>query len=239
MKTVIVFREGQSGHYLKSIILNDSLTGVGFRMSEKHKKSDIILTHDNNYQEHISQFDLVLRILPTRKIYSAVYNNFMKKLIAEEYSAEVLDNWQNNPVYWHDRCYYNIVEYYNLITQDIQNNCYTNIIDFDQLLDKNYLSDVLSKYFQIEFTDSQETIRKTYEELQLTLDLDQTVASMEDIVKVVTDTSLINNPWFFSYCIHKYETANNFTPQNRLWSINNIDLAPTKHLLLTLAQQYR
>lgn len=238
MKTVIVFREGQSGHYLKSIILNDNLTGVGFRMSEKHRESDIALTHNNNYQEHTSQFDLVLRILPTKKIYSAVYNNFMKKLIAEEYSTDVLDTWHNNPVYWHDRCYYNIVEYYNLITQDIQTNLYTNVINFDRILDKNYLSDVLSKYFQIEFTDSRETIRKTYEELQLSLNLDQNRSDMEDIIDVIDDTLLIKNPWFFSYCIHKYELANNFTPQNRLWSINNIDQPPTKHLLLTLAQQY-
>jgi hypothetical protein len=237
MKTVIVFREGQSGHYLKSIIL-DNKSAVEFRMPENYNDSSIMLTHNNNYHEHVLKFDSVLRILPTKKIYSAIYNNFMKKLIAEEYSTTVLDNWQTNPVYWHDRCYYNIVEYYTLITQDIQTNCYPNIIDFDQLLDKDYLSNVLSNYFQIEFTDSREKIRKIYKNLQLTMDLDHDSTGMADIVDVVTDKLLMKNPWFFSYCIHKYELANNFTPQNRVWSINNIDQTPTKLLLLTLAQQY-
>tara|TARA_R110000868_G_C10933284_1_gene766524 strand:- start:75 stop:794 length:720 start_codon:yes stop_codon:yes gene_type:complete len=238
MKTVIVFREGQSGNYLKSIILDSGLNGVGFRMPDNNKGSGILLTHNANYQEHMLQFDLVLRILPTKKIYSAIYNNFMKKLIGEKYSAVSLDNWHADPVFWYDCCYYNIIEYHDLITTDIQTNCYTNIIDFDQLLDKNYLNEILYKYCQIEFNDSRETIRRTYAELQLTIELDQDSYRMEDIVEVVSDTLLLKNPWFFSYCIHKYELANNFTPQNRLWSINNIDQLPTKQLLLSLAAQY-
>jgi hypothetical protein len=238
MKTLIVFREGQSGHYLKSIILNNASLGIDFRMPEQHDSRTVTLTHTTDYKQHISQFDLVLRILPTKKVYSAVYNNFMKKLIAEEYSNTILDNWHNDPVYWHDRCYYNIVEYYNLITQDIQTNSYTNVIDFDQLLDKDYLNDMLVKYFQTNFDDNRETIRKTYKELQMNLDLDQNRTSMEDIVDIVTDALLMKNPWFFSYCIHKYEQANGFNPENREWSINNIIQIPNKELLLTLAQQY-
>jgi hypothetical protein len=238
MKTVIVFREGQSGHYLKSITLDAGLHNVGFRMSENHKASSITLTHTDNYQEHMLQFDLVLRILPTKKIYSAIYNNFMKKLINEQYSSVALDNWQSNSVFWYDLSYYNIREYYDLITTDIQTNRYTNIIDFDRLLDKNYLSDILYKYFQIDFNDSRETVRKTYEGLQLSVELDQDRVNMEDIADVIQDQLLLENPWFFSYCIHKYELANNLTPQNRLWSINNIDQPPTKQLLLSLAAQY-
>jgi hypothetical protein len=238
MKTLIVFREGQSGHYLKSIILNDESKNVGFRMSERYPANNVTLTHDNNYKKHKLEFDQVLRILPTNRIYSAVYNNFMKKLIAEEYSDAILDNWLSNPIYWHDRCYYNIVEYYGLITEDIQTNLYPDIIDFDQLLNRDYLSSILVRYFQSEFGENQERIRKTYEELQLTLDLDQDSTSMIDIVNIVTDELLMKNPWFFSYCIHKYELANNLTPENRLWSINNIDQIPTKQLLLALAQQY-
>ncbi len=207
-------------------------------MSENHKASGITLTHNNNYQDHTLEFDLALRILPTKKIYSAIYNNFMKKLIDEQYCFTVLDNWHADTVFWYDRCYHNIIEYHDLITKDIQSNCYTNIIDFDQLLDKNYLSDILYKYFQIEFDDSRETIRKTYEGLQLPVELDQDRSSMEDIVDVIEDTLLLKNPWFFTYCIHKYELANNFTSQNRLWSINNIDQPPTKQLLLSLAAQY-
>jgi hypothetical protein len=239
MKTVIVFREGQSGHYLKSVILNDGLKNVGFRMPEHYRESNITLTHTNDYTQHQLDFDLVLRILPTKRIYTAVYNNFIKKLIAEEYSTAILSNWLSNPVYWHDRCYYNIVEYYGHITEDIQTNLYPNVIDFDQLLDRNYLSSILDEYFQTGFSEGQEKIRKTYKELQLTLDLDQNSTSMIDIADVVTDDLLMNNPWFFSYCIHKYEQANNFTPQNRLWSIDNIVQAPNKQLLLTLAQQYQ
>lgn len=239
MKTVIVFREGQSGHYLKSIILNNELKNVGFRMLEQYQANDITLTHNNNYKKHTSEFDLVLRILPTKKIYTAVYNNFMKKLITEEYSTGVLDSWCTNPVYWHDRCYYNIVEYYNLITQDIQTNCYPNIIDFDQLLDQEYLSDILIKYFQIELDEGRKKITKTYKELQLTLDLDQDSTSMLDIVDVVSDKLLMKNPWFFSYCLHKYEQANNFMPENRQWSIDNIHQVPTRQLLVSLADQYK
>jgi hypothetical protein len=238
MKTGIVFREGQSGHYLKSIILNDESKNVGFRMPERYPASSITLTHNNNYKKHKLEFDQVLRILPTNRIYSAVYNNFMKKLITEEYSAAILNNWLSNPIYWHDRCYYNIVEYHGLITEDIHTNLYPDIIDFDQLLNRDYLSSILVRYFQSEFSENQEKIRKTYEELQLTLDLDQDSTSMIDIVDIVTDELLMKNPWFFSYCIHKYELANNLNPENRLWSINNIDQIPTKQLLLALAQQY-
>jgi hypothetical protein len=238
MKTVIVFREGQSGHYLKSIILNADAQSVGFRMPEHYCENNITLTHNNDYKKHKLDFGQVLRILPTKQIYSAVYNNFMKKLITEEYSAAILNNWLSDPVYWHDRCYYNIVEYHGLITEDIRTNLYPDIIDFDQLLNRDYLSSILAKYFQFEFNENQEKIRKTYKELQLTLDLDQDSTSMIDIVDIVTDELLMKNPWFFSYCIHKYELANNLTPKNRLWSINNIDQIPTKQLLLALAQQY-
>lgn len=242
MKTLIVFREGHSGNFLKSIILNNSLTNmqgiVQFKIGDHYPPNTIVLTHDNNYHTHRAEFDLVLRILPTRRIYSAIYNNFMKKLILEEYSAQVLDHWHNDSVYWHDRCYYNIVEYYDLITQDIQNNCYPNIIDFDQILDREYLTHIMHKYFQINFDHSRENIRKTYQELQLPLDLDQHSTSMADIVSPVTSDLLIKNPWFFSYCIHKYEKANGLEPKNRLWSINDIHQIPTKQLLLSLAQQY-
>jgi len=239
MKTVIVFREGQSGHFLKSIILKNDLRDVNFRMAEHYSASNITLTHDNNYDTHQAEFDRVLRILPTCRIYSAIYNNFMKKLIPEEYSASVLDNWLSDPVYWHDRCYYNIVEYHDLITKDIQTNCYPDVIDFDQVLDSDYLAQILAKYFQINFDNERENLRKTYKALQLSVDLDQRSTSMTDIVSVVTDDLLIKNPWFFSYCIHKYEQANNLEPKNRLWSINNIHQTPTKQLLLSLAQQYR
>jgi hypothetical protein len=208
-------------------------------MPERYQINNITLTHDNNYVKHKSEFELVLRILPTRRIYSAIYNNFMKKLIAEEYSTGILDNWYSNPVFWHDRCYHNIVEYYGLITQDIHNNLYPLVVDFDQLLNKDYLSDILARYFQVEFNDSRESIRKTYQELQLIQDLDQDRTSMKDITDVVTDDLLAKNPWFFSYCIHKYETSNNLTQSNRCWSINNISQCPSKKLLFDLAQQYQ
>ena len=238
MKTVIVFREGQSGHFLKSVILKNNLGNVRFRMDERYPANNITLTHENNYDKHRAEFDLVLRVLPTRQIYHAIYNNFMKKLIAEEYSALVLDTWHKDPLFWHDRCYYNIVEYHDLITADIQHNCYPNVIDFDQLLDRNYLSDVLTKYFQIDLDQDRDNIRQRYKSLQLPMDLDHLCTRMEDIVTVVPDDLLTKNPWFFSYCIHKYELVNNFTLKNRLWSINNNQQIPTKQLLLTLAQQY-
>jgi hypothetical protein len=238
MKTVIAFREGQSGHYLKSVILNNDFGVVKFRMDEHYPANNITLTHENNYDKHKAEFDLVLRVLPAKQIYHAIYNNFMKKLITEEYSASVLDTWHKDPVYWHDRCYYNIVEYHDLITSDIQYNCYPNVIDFDQLLDSNYLSDLLTKYFQIDFDQDRDNIRQKYKSLQLSMELDRPSIRMEDIVTVVPDDLLTKNPWFFSYCIHKYEQGNNFTPKNRLWSINNIQQIPTKQLLLTLSQQY-
>jgi hypothetical protein len=238
MKTVIVFREGQSGHYLKSVILKKNLDDVKFRMIEHYPANNITLTHTNNYDKHKAEFDLVLRVLPTRRIYYAIYNNFMKKLIAEEFSASGLDNWYKDPVYWHDRCYYNIVEYHDLITMDMQHNCYPNVVDFDQLLDSNYLTLVLTRYFQIDFDQDRDNIRQRYKSLQLPMDLDQPSTRMEDITTVVPDDLLKKNPWFFSYCIHKYEQTNNFTPKNRRWSINDIHQIPTKQLLLALAQQY-
>ena len=98
---------------------------------------------------------------------------------------------------------------------------------------------VSSTYGFLPVENPLKVLPETYKELQLNLNLDQDRTSMEDIIDVVTDDLLVKNPWFFSYCIHKYERSNNLTQDNRCWSINSINPVPNKKLLLELAQQYK
>ena len=239
MTTVLVFREGQCGNFLKLLLESPNDCDVKFRISDRHDTDffNLTLTHAVDYETHKKQFEQVLRILPTKKIYLAIYNNFMKKLIVEEPNLD-FKNWPNNLVNWYDRCYCNINEYYQLITNDIATNQYSELINFDYVYDKNYLEFVLSKYFNQAMTPKRHAIVEEYANLQLQIDLDTAALSMQDIVAPITDTMFRTNPWFFSYCVYKYEKNNNLSELNRKWSIDNIKTIQTAHDLFKISTQY-
>jgi hypothetical protein len=149
MKATIVFCEGHSGNFLRSVLLNHSASVADFRINDCLNNSqngiNILLTHDPN---NVVGVDCVFRILPTRKIYNPIYNIFMKKVLVEEFPNFDLANWINNPVFWYDKCYYHIQEYYSKIHNDISTNTIQHVIDFDQLTDIEYLSNLLQQHLQ-------------------------------------------------------------------------------------------
>jgi hypothetical protein len=239
MKTVVVFREGYSGHFLRAVILNHPSTVANFRIDDRllshNKELYVQLTHDTHA---ISNTDRIFRILPTRKIYNPIYNNFMKKILVEEFPNFDLANWINDPVFWYDKCYYHIQEYYSKIHNDISTNTIQHVIDFDQLTDTEYLSNMLQQEFQLELDANRRALVKNYAELQLKIDLiDDTTLLMQDILSPITDSMLLQNPWFWAYAVFKFEHNNNLTENRRLWSINNFKVPQTRSEIIQY--QYR
>jgi hypothetical protein len=238
MKTVLTFREGQSGNFFKHLLENSQVT-MSFRTKDFHPTNyfNLTLTHQVDYNYHCKHFDQILRILPSKKIYLAIYNNFMKKLIKEQ-TNDNFDDWISCPIKWYDVCYSNITEYYDLIDYDISANQYRNIIDFDQMLNLEYLNMILKKYFLTEMDESRQKILETYNKLQLQIDLDTVTTSMQSIVDPIPDELFASNPWFFSYCVFKFEKTNKFVETQRKWSINDLKGVQTKKDCLNIAQTY-
>lgn len=234
MKTIIVFREGHSGHFLRAVLLNDPATVANFRINDylsvEKYGINIQLTHD---PMDILNYDCVFRILPTRKIYNAIYNIFMKKMLVEEFPGFDLAGWVDDPVFWYDKCYYNIQEYYHKIHNDIATNTIQNVIDFDQLTDINYLTKVLQQNFHVEFDDNRSALVENYANMQLKIDLeDDDTLLMQEILEPITDSMLLQNPWFWAYAVFKFEHNNNLTGEHRLWSVNNFKVPQTRSDLL-------
>lgn len=240
MKKLLVHREGQSGRFFLTLLENLPLDAISFRISDHYqsKVHKLCITHEIDFEKHSKQYDLVLRILPTKKIYPVVYNNFMKKLIVEQGTLDY-NNWRDHLVAWYDICYYNITEYYQLIEQDIAENQYKEIIDFDRLLDEDYMDHILQKYFSQGLDDNRKSLLDKYRSLQIKIKLDGPEKNMADIVRSLDASVFENNPWFFSYCIHRYEKNNGFQESDRRWSINDITTPQTKENLLEIAQCYQ
>ena len=74
MKTLIVFREGHSGNFLKALVQNYPADQVQHRVNELHFKElrDITLTHEVDLQTQSRKFNQILRILPTHNIFTAI-----------------------------------------------------------------------------------------------------------------------------------------------------------------------
>lgn len=239
MKRILVHREGQSGHFFLALLEKFDTSTIRFRIPDQYQSKifNLEITHEVNWQKHSSCYDQVLRILPERKIYHGIYNNFMKKLIVEQ-STQNFQDWKNNIVHWYDTCFCNIQEYHNLITQDIADNQYTNIINFDSMLEDDYMDSVLKKYFGQELDADRRKILHRYRSLQLQTDLDLPHTDMQDIVGQLEHRDFDENPWFFAYCVFKYEKNNGLSESDRQWSVNDITQVQHKDNLLNLAQCY-
>lgn len=222
MIPAIVFREGHSGHFLQSVILDRPAELAKFRMADNFQNTkEIFLTHNTNLE--LDKFDPVYRILPTNNIYNAIYNIFMKKTLVEEFPEFDLASWLQDPIFWYDKCYYHIKEYYFLIKQDIVTNTFTNIVDFDKITDCDYLKQWLYCNFGKTITQNQISLIKNYASTQLEIALeDDSATTMQEIVSPLTDSMLEQNPWFWAYSVFKFEQNNKFAESDRLWSVNDI-----------------
>lgn len=254
MKTIILFREGLSGHYFKSLV-DDSNEEIKFRVDPWHPgiydnysrsldtlKDDCKCLHPHLINTKIlpSDYDLLLTIHVKKKVYVATYNNFYKKFLIENPNYhDDFKNWQLNAITWYDRCFYNIKEYYGLYQQDLTNNTIPNIIEFDCLLDVDYIEQVFQQYFNRSLTDNMRRIVKTYSDLQLQYDLSGNENKMEDIVLTLPDSVFQESPWFASYCIFKYETNNNLQENQRQWSVDLIKKPIDKAFLISIQDRYQ
>lgn len=252
MKTLIFFREGLSGHYLKSII-NDSPDKINFRVDPWYpdcynKLRPTVLNSEECVCLHPTgldinrlqmQFDLTVTVQVHQHIYHGIYNNFYKKFLIENPDQQNdFKNWQKNSVYWYDRTFYNMKEYYNLYQQDVANNTIANVIDFDRILELDYIEHIMKLYYNRPLTKNMRRIICEYKSLQLQKDLSRDEKSMQDIVATLDDQDFIDSPWFSAYCIFKYETNNSFVESQRQWYIDNIDRLIDKSFLLSIADQY-
>jgi hypothetical protein len=252
MRTLIFFREGLSGHYLKSLI-TDSQAEMTFRVDswkpgiynqrrvDNSNDSCVCMhAHLTDWQQLNQDFDVVLSIQVHKKIYQAIYNNFYKKYIVENpHLQQDFKNWKNNQLFWYDTTYYNTKEYYELYQQDLANNVFENVIDFDRILDIDYVDEILNKYYGKNVTKNTRRLVKTYSDLQLCYDLSRPDKNMKDIVADLPDCVFIESPWYASYCLFKFETNNNLTENQRQWSIDSIQEPIDKSTLLKIATQYQ
>jgi hypothetical protein len=251
MKTLIFFREGLSGHYLKSLV-DDSNVQVNFRMDDWYpgiynsvrplKKGNCVCLHKPLYNSKYleSQYDLTLSIQVRRKIYHGIYNIFYKKFLVEfPDKQEDFKNWTGNLSTWYDQTFYNIKEYYQLYQQDLNENTFSNVIEFDNLLELDYIEYLFKQYYNRPISENMKRIVNSYGQLQLEYDLSGNEQDMQNIISVLPDQIFHKSPWFASYCIFKYETNNNLQENQRQWSIDLVTKPIDKEFLLSIANQYR
>jgi hypothetical protein len=239
MKTLIVFREGHSGRFLQSVIQDTKASQASYRMEDLFR-FNLMGTHELDLDKQQKEYDIVLRILPQHNIYNAIYNIFTKKTLLEEFPQFKLEDWKQDIDFWYDKCFYLIDEYHTRIRQDICNNQYPNVVNFEKLTDEHYLDQVMQQYYNVSLTDNQRKLIQNYSRLQLSITLaDDNQKEMTEIIEHITDQMLSDNPWFFAYCVFKFEKNNNLAESARLWSINNIITPPTRKKLLEIATQYR
>lgn len=250
MKTCLLFKPGHSGNYIKSLI-DDKPIEVQFRIDNYNAQfnkelleSDVshindnqcILMHSVPSKEFLEKFDLVLTILPTNNIYNPIYNNFHKKILIEESISKDFLNWNNSPMFWYDKTFYNISEHYSINMNEIRSNQIKNIIDFDNILNVEYIEHIFQKYFNRPLTNNMKNIVEEYKKLQLTINLTDAGKSMKEIIKVIDDDMLIKDPWFASYSIFKFEKNNQLLESQRKWSIGNFII--DKKFLLSIQHKY-
>lgn len=226
MTPAIVFRAGHSGHFLSSVIQDHPADTAKFRMADNYqnRRLTIFLTHDVEAACRDPGLSPVFRILPTYNIYNAIYNIFMKKILIEEFSNFDLSTWAHDPVFWYDKCYYQIKDCYYQICNDITTNTIQNIVDFDRITDCDYIANWLLQNFNLEFNSNRQMLVQRYASMQLQLELkNDNITLMQDIIGPITNKMLLENPWFWAYIVFKFEHNNNLLETDRVWSVNNFN----------------
>ena len=256
MKTLIIFREGLSGHYLRALI-NDSREKINFRFDKYYSNNcpqtenleidkitgpvcDCFHKEFINLTQVQKKYDLTVTIQVYQKIYHGIYNNFHKKILIENIELEKnFQYWHRNPIFWYDLSYYNLKEYYQLYQQDLLENTIKHIINFDFILDIDYIEHVFQKYLNRPINNNTKRIVQEYRSKQLMYDLSNNEKDMKDIISALPDSVFVESPWFASYCIFKFETNNNLSEYQRQWSIDSVNNVINKSFLLKISSQYK
>lgn len=260
MMTLILFREGLSGHYLKALIDNTpdpiqfrvdpwypgiydnaTCTELGVMRTSIPSQCDCAHRTHINVQNTLSRYDLVLSILVNYKIYHGIYNNFYKKLLVEQLDLKKrFVRWHLEPCFWYDIAFYNLKEYYHLFQHDHVDNIVGNgiVVNFDFILELDYIEEIFQKYLNRAINKNTRRLVNSYRAQQLQYDLSRNEKTMEDIVDSIPDAEFTLSPWFAAYCIFKFETNNQLVESQRLWSIDEINAIVDKKILLDLATKY-
>jgi hypothetical protein len=107
------------------------------------------------------------------------------------------------------------------------------------MLDQQYIQQILKDYFNKEFGNNQQQLLTNYAQLQLPMDLNNDCAySMHEILQPITDQMLMQNPWFWAYCVFKFEQNNGLSEQQRAWTVNDITAVQARQNLIDIATQY-
>jgi hypothetical protein len=256
MNTLILFREGLSGHYLKALIDN-SPDDITFRVDPwypgiydqlecpKHGQTQLLpgchCLHRNTVDQQtlMTDYDLVFSILVYRKIYHGIYNNFHKKLLVEQLDLrDKFSRWHSDTTIWYDIAFYNLKEYFGLFQLDHIEHSAGIIINFDHLLELDYIEEIFRTHLNRKIDDNTRRIISNYRAHQLQYDLTGDEKSMKDIIAPIPDSEFTQSPWFAAYCIFKYESNNKLSESQRLWSVNNVSGLIDKKILVEIAQQY-
>jgi len=249
MKTIIFFREGLSGHYLKSLVNDDPyrmtfrldkyLPGIYKNPDPNIDRCECVHKHLIDWQKLSVEYDLILTIQVQKKIYHAIYNNFYKKyLIENPHLQQDFREWNRNQLFWYDVTYYNMKEYHRLYQHDLIDNSFQNIINFDHILEIEYIEHIFKKYYNRNLTANMRRIVTEYANLQLQYDLSADDTSMHNIIESIPDKAFVESPWFASYCIFKYETNNHLDESQRLWCIDAMTTPIDKKCLIEISSRY-
>jgi hypothetical protein len=248
MRTLIVFREGLSGHFVKSLI-NDKPVESKFRMDpwwpgiydqiEEQRHDHVVCCHPRMFDDSIlKNFGLVLNIQVERELYPAAYNVFCKKMLVEEFTQAEFDLWRDNLVFWYDKAYYNIKQYLGIFRTDLANNHYENVLEFDRLLDVDYIESVFIKYYDRPLTDNMRGIVEGYKNKQVGISMPLEGTTMSEIIAPIPDDKFTESPWFAAYAIYKFEVNNGLAESQRLWSIDTVTSIIDRNFLLDIASKY-
>jgi hypothetical protein len=249
-KIVISFDEGCSGNFLAALLSNSEISAFNridvkenilsynilpsINGKIKNTKS-IIVTHEHRTDviEQISDVELIIRIVPVTGIFTAIYNVFVKKAVAEKFT-DIMDQWPNNTAYCYDMIFENLKDYYNKFSN--------STLDRDQVLFDFgwfYNTDKLVQFVNDLGRNCDLTVIEKYQQAQLPLLLSLPKSNrMEDIVKLVPDVFFENSPWFFCYCLFCFEQNNHLLENQRQYSIDQFNKIMTAQDLISLSHKY-
>lgn len=250
MKIVISFDEGCSGNFLAALLSDSILTSYNridspenfldyttvprFNYKVTHHK-DIIVTHENNITQIKKHFkpDIVIRIQTITGIFSAIYNVFTKKHLAET-ETQIMEKWADDKNFSYDMTLEHLKDYFYKFTK---NQSYEDAIIFD--FGNFYNKERIKEFFEShQLILKNEDLISKYQEKQFPLLLDLPNSNrMEDIINIIPDDYFKNSPWFACYCIFCFEQLNKLSENKRRWTIDNIPFLD-KQTLIKISKLY-
>jgi hypothetical protein len=250
-KTVISFDPGCSGHWLAALVSDSKITQffridvidniLNYTIIPYFQKfspitHNVIVTHETDVDRIRSEFgaDRVIRIRPTTYKFNAIYNVFMKKYLFEE--NDITRHWPNDAAYCYNQAFECLKDWYNILNRPVD---MPGCIDFDfgNIFDIVQLTKFLNN-IDVEVTAEMISMHQQYLDNQERLKLDlYPQESMQSIVSRIPADRFVGNPWFACYCIFCFEKSNALSEQQRLWSIDDLQVLGASELI-GLSTQY-